>query len=122
MYACRAPEQADADLGARGPHSDVWGFAAIMLHLATGELPYKDLTFVQVVRAMMKGTPPSVPDTLPPWLQPLLKQCFSFDVTKRPPVPQLLQVWTLSLCGLGHTFHLFHGCHPLVQSANMIMT
>lgn len=98
MNDCRAPEQADAEFGVRGPHSDVWGFAATMLHLTTGEQPYKGLTAVQLLTAMIKGRPPSVPDALPPWLQPLLQQCFSFDVTKRPPVLQLLQVKTLCVC------------------------
>ena len=66
-----------------------------MLHLGTGEQPYMGLPPVQMLTAMIKGKPPSQPDTLPPWLQALLQQCFSFDVTKRPPVPQLLQVNTL---------------------------
>ena len=68
-----------------------------MLHLATGELPYMDLNMMQLATAMLTARPPSVPETLPPWLQPLLKQCFSFDVTKRPPVPQLLQVEPMSV-------------------------
>ena len=93
--ACRAPEQADAKFGARGAHSDVWGFAATMLHLVTGEQPYKDLTIMQMATAMLKAKPPRVPETLPAWLQHLLKQCFSFDVTERPPVLRPLQVNTV---------------------------
>lgn len=96
MHTCRAPEQADADFGARGPHSDVWGFAATVLHLATGEQPYKNLTVVQMISAMVKSKPPSVSDTLPAWLQHLLKQCFSFNTASRPPVAQLLQVKTVA--------------------------
>lgn len=90
--ACRAPEQTDAEFGARGPHSHVWGFATTMLHLATGEQPYKGLTLVQMISAMVRSRPPSVPATLPAWLQHLLKQCLSFDVAKRATVLQLLQV------------------------------
>ena len=97
---CRAPEQTDAEFGARGSHSDVWGFAATMLHLATGDQPYKDLTVVQMISAMVKAKPPSVPVTLPAWLQHLLKQCFSFEVTKRLTVLQLLQVKSCT-CRLG---------------------
>ena len=86
-----------------------------MLYLATGELPYKDLTLVQMVDAMVKGKPPNVPDTLPAWLQHLLRHCFSFDVVERPPLPHLIQVKTVpvwhgrdSLCGVVNT---------LIQSA-----
>ncbi|KAL0051146.1 hypothetical protein WJX82_002693 [Trebouxia sp. C0006] len=92
-----APEQTDADFGARGPHTDVWGFGTTLLHLATGQQPYKDLTLVQMVTAMTKARPPAVPHSLPAWLQLILQQCFSFDVTKRPPVQQLLQVFKAQL-------------------------
>ncbi len=97
MQLHRAPEQTDPELGARGPHTDVWGFGTTLLHLATGQQPYKDLSLVQMVTAMTKARPPAVPDTLPAWLQHILQQCFSFDVLKRPPVQQLLQVRPLSV-------------------------
>ncbi len=88
----RAPEQADAEFGHRGPHNDVWGFATCLLHLATAQQPYQDLTLVQMLTAMTRGRPPAVPPTLPAWLQDLLKQCLSFDIPARPSVLQLLQV------------------------------
>ncbi len=88
----RAPEQVDAEFGSRGPHTDVWDFATCLLHLATAQQPYKDLTMVQMVTAMTKGRPPAVPPTLPAWLQHLLTQCLSFDIPARPSVLQLLQV------------------------------
>ena len=100
-HACRAPEQADPDL-AVGPYSDVWGFAATVLHLATGEQPYQDLTFMQMVTAMHREKQPAIPGTLPAWLHNLLKRCFSFDITKRPSVPQLLQVKLRGLCLVFH--------------------
>ncbi len=97
MQIHRAPEQTDDEFGARGPYTDVWGFATTILHLATGQQPYKDLALVQMVTAMTKGRGPAVPDTLPVWLQHTLKSCFSFEVTKRPTVLQLLQVKPLSV-------------------------
>ncbi len=97
MHSHRAPEQTDAEFGARGPHTDVWGFGTTLLHLATGQQPYKDLTLVQMVTAMTKARPPAVPHTLPAWLQHILQQSFSFDVSKRPRVQQLLQVKPLSV-------------------------
>ena len=90
--SCRAPEQADVDFGFRGSHTDVWGFATTMLHLATGQLPYNGLSQFQIMTAMIKKKPPSVSKDLPGWLQHLLKRCLSFDLAERPSVAQVLQV------------------------------
>ena len=88
----RAPEQADAEFGQRGPHTDVWGLAACILHLATGRPPYADLTQLQLVSAMLKRRPPEVPVSLPSWLQQALTQCLSFDTAARPTVDDLHKV------------------------------
>ena len=89
---CRAAEEVDAEFGPRGTHSDVWGFATTVLHMATGQQPYHNLSMVQMVSAMTKKQLPNVPETLSAWLQQLLKQCFSFATAARPTVSQLLQV------------------------------
>ena len=91
-YPCRAPEQAGEGFGPRGSHSDAWGFGTTILHLATGVLPYNGLSLTQMLTAMIRERPPAVPDTLPSWLQQLLKQCFSFDSAARPTVAHLLEV------------------------------
>ena len=88
----RAPEQTDAEFGPRGTHTDVWGFASTVIHLATGQLPYSGLTPLQILGAMLRRRPPAVADTLPAWLQQNLQQCLSFDVAARPSLLQLLQV------------------------------
>ena len=88
----RAPEQTDADFGSRGTHTDVWGFGTTVLHLASGQLPYHGLSAHQMLTAMIKQKPPAVPDSLPDWLQQLIKQCLTFDIHARPTVAQLLQV------------------------------
>jgi len=88
----RAPEQVHSELGARGPHNDVWGFAACILHLATGQLPYAGLTMIQMGTAMSEGRTPNIPDTLPEWLQQIMRDCVKFDATARPSVVQLQQV------------------------------
>lgn len=87
----RAPEQTDAEFGTRGTHTDVWGFAATVLHLASGQLPYNGLSPYQIMGAMMRQRSPAITDALPPWLQQILLQCFSFDVAARPSMLQLLQ-------------------------------
>ena len=89
---CRAPEQVDADFGLRGTHSDVWGFATCVLHLATGQLPYEGRTHTQMVSAMLKRQAPVVPAGVPKWMQNLLRQCLSFDTATRPSVATLHQV------------------------------
>ena len=90
--ACRAPEQADAEFGVRGPHTDMWGFAACVLHLATGQQPYHSLTHLQLVSAMFKRKAPEVPDSLPSWLRQALQQCLLFEPAARPSASQLQQV------------------------------
>ena len=88
----RAPEQTDAEFGPRGTHTDVWGFASTVIHLATGQLPYSGLTPLQILGAMLRRRPPAVATTLPAWLQQTLQQCLSFDAAARPSLLQLLQV------------------------------
>ena len=111
--ACRAPEQADADFGPRGAHTDVWGFAACVLRMANGEEPYKGLTLLQMVSAFFKKRPPCVPSTVPAWLQQLLTQCFNFDAAARPSITDLLQVKNV------YTAHVLH--HNL-YSAVFVLT
>ena len=92
LCASRAPEQVDADFGVRGSHTDVWGFASTVLHLATGHLPYQALNYVQIASAMLKKHLPEVPSSLPVWLQEALRSCFIFDTAARASVSQLRQV------------------------------
>ena len=92
----RAPEQVDADFHARGHHTDVWGFAACVLHLATGRLPYHGLGMVQIASAMTRGRSPDVPTSLPVWLRQILVDCLQLDVTARPSLLQLRQVGAIA--------------------------
>ena len=92
--ACRAPEQVDAEFGCLGTHTDVWGFATCILHLATGQLPYQDLSQIQMVSAMLKGRAPEVSSDLPDWLQHILKHALTFDPAARPCAATLHKVHT----------------------------
>ena len=94
MCACRAPEQVDAEFGCLGTHTDVWGFATCILHLATGQLPYQDLNQIQMVSAMLKGRALEVSTNLPDWLQHVLRQALTFDAAARPSVAMLHKVHT----------------------------
>ena len=87
----------DADRGPRGSHTDIWGFATCVLHLATGQLPYKSLTHNQTLSALLKSRMPEVPSSLPAWLQQALKHCLSFDAAARPTVAHLRQVGAINI-------------------------
>lgn len=87
-----ALEQTGEGFGSRGSYTDVWGFATTILHMATGQVPYSGFNLNQMLTAMIRQRPPAVPDSLPGWLQQLLSQCLSFNITARPSVQQLLQV------------------------------
>ncbi len=82
----------DKEFGLRGSHTDVWGFATTVLHLATGHLPYQGLTHLQIMFAMSNRRLPEVPSSLPEWLREALSACLTFDIAARPSVSQLHQV------------------------------
>ena len=63
-----------------------------MMHLATGQPPYHDLSQLQMLTAMIKKRQPEIPTSLPAWMQQVLQQCFSFDTAARPSVSYLHQV------------------------------
>ena len=86
--------------GLRGSHTDVWGFATTVLHLATGHLPYQGLTHWQIMSAMSQGRLPEVPSSLPEWLQEALTSCLSFDTAAgwtTPTGPSILSAMFLLL-------------------------
>ena len=124
VWARRAPEQADADFGIRGPHSDVWSYGATLLHLATGRIPYADLSQMQMLSAMSKRRPPGVPASLPAWMRHMLQQCFRFDTAARPSVADLHKVDTcLALTVFGSQFSLLASCwHCLLCIPGLTIT
>jgi len=70
----------------------MWGFAACVLHLATGQQPYLGLRPMQTISAMFKRKPPDVPKNLPSWLRQALQQCLAIEPAARPSASQLQQV------------------------------
>ena len=119
MYACRAPEQVDAEFGLRGTHTDVWGFATCMLHLATGQLPYQGLTQMQMVSAMFKKRAPDVPTSLPDWLQQALRQALTFDTAARPSVALLHKVHQV-LCRRPYSAGVLSHCQDCMHVASLV--
>lgn len=82
-----APEQWDDSFGKVGPKSDIWALGATMVHLLTGEPPYKgktrDLIYDLVVRKRQPPLPPAAV-ALPQSLRSLLTDMLRIAPGERP--------------------------------------
>ena len=73
--------------------SDIWSFAAVLLHCLTGKSAFEGKRNQQVVHALLQGQAPGqIPNSLPQLLQTLLAQCFLPDPSKRPSLVDVKQV------------------------------
>ena len=75
-----APERLDA--GPASPASDVFGWAATMVHAATGRSPFQAPTSTGVIRAVEHS--PARMDGVPAALRPLLADCLAKEPDRRP--------------------------------------
>ena len=72
--------------------SDVYSFGIIMYLVATGEQPFRDRQFdASLIREIMDGLRPSMPDSAPEEYKTLAKQCCDAD-SERPNAKTLIQV------------------------------
>jgi tetratricopeptide (TPR) repeat protein len=55
--------------------SDVWAFGVMLYQMATGELPFKGATSVEVSSAILRDTPPPLPASVPSGLQRVIDRC-----------------------------------------------
>jgi eukaryotic-like serine/threonine-protein kinase len=58
------PEQANGELEAIGPRSDVYGLGATLYHLLAGDAPYADEEGISVYYRVLRGIPPPAPSGL----------------------------------------------------------
>jgi len=58
------PEQANGELDAIGPRSDVYGLGATLYHLLSGDAPYADEEGISVYYRVLRGIPPPSPSGL----------------------------------------------------------
>jgi len=65
--------------------SDVYSFGIIMYLIATGEPPFRDRQFdASLIREIMDGLRPPMPDSAPEEYEKLAEQCCDADPDKRP--------------------------------------
>lgn len=91
-WAYAAPEQGTASSSdatsatvATTDRTDVWAFAASMLHAASGRLPYETGNVFQIVAAHRDRRVPDVAGAALPYvLKELLSRCLTFDAPRRP--------------------------------------
>ncbi len=62
-----APEQADGDRSAHGPHTDIWAAGAVLYACLTGKPPFDGDDVMQVVKKVLLDAP-TPPRRLQPWV------------------------------------------------------
>jgi serine/threonine protein kinase len=92
--AYMAPEQLDArgGFGEIGPGVDVYGLAASLAYLCTGQAPYVEASLMALIVAL--GTksprrPRELDSDLPEWFDSLIVDCYARDPAERPTAKEL---------------------------------
>lgn len=71
---------------------DVYSFGIILWELVTGEVPFHDMTPVQVAYAVVnKNARPSIPEDCPSALRQLMEHCWNANPERRPNFYQIVQ-------------------------------
>jgi serine/threonine protein kinase len=88
------PEQAGEDLGAIGPHSDVYALGAILYSLLSGRPPFDEDTALKTIVKVISGeTPPPLShfrDDVPPELEVICLTCLNKKPEDRYPSAEAL--------------------------------
>eukprot|EP00899_Mesostigma_viride_P023792 jgi/Mesvir1/4598/Mv15825-RA.1 len=101
-YHYMAPEQwAPVDLGGVTTKADVWGFACMVIEMATGAPVWGSQPMMQIMTdVVQKRRAPSVPHALPQELREVLARCFSFAPADRPSFNAILEVLRRTWAGM----------------------
>ena len=73
--------------------SDVWSFGITVIEILTGGYPYPSQNAIQVFIEISKGinyTHP-IPENCPPYLEPILKDCWKYAPEQRPTFSEIYQ-------------------------------
>jgi len=86
-----SPEQAIK--GKIGPKSDIYSFGYLLYYLFCHEIPWKDLSTMQILTHFSKGeTPPIDNEKISDNCKEVIKQCVKFDPDIRPNPKELVQI------------------------------
>ncbi|XP_064962915.1 serine/threonine/tyrosine-protein kinase HT1-like [Musa acuminata AAA Group] len=76
-----------------GHKVDVYSFGLVLLEMATGSIPYEEMTPIQAAFAVAnKNLRPVVPPECPAALRALIEQCWALQPDKRPDFWQIVKV------------------------------
>ncbi|KAG6535367.1 hypothetical protein ZIOFF_000333 [Zingiber officinale] len=76
-----------------GRKVDVYSFGLLLWEMATGKIPYEEMTPIQAAFAVVdKNLRPPIPTNCPPPLKVLIEQCWSILPEKRPEFWQIVKV------------------------------
>ncbi|OHS92739.1 TKL family protein kinase [Tritrichomonas foetus] len=90
-----APELHDPKTSKKANNKvDVYSYGIILWELLTGDIPFKDMSPVQIAHAVGKDEErPKIPSDAPKPLSNLIVQCWDKNPANRPSFDQILKVW-----------------------------
>lgn len=89
-----SPEAFDPEqFGGISHKADAWSFACTLLEMLTGIKPWKGYKMAPIVRKVMNGEVPDVPQGLPPRVEQMLRRCFSFNPRDRPSFQSMYELF-----------------------------
>ena len=69
---------------------DVYSFGIIVFEILTTERAFSDLTFIQLLNAVVRGERPTIDKTVPEVYRQLIERCWSQEPEKRPTFDQIV--------------------------------